>query len=50
MTSPIQRKSTPKALMRRGQWKARETVDGLDCSWWSEFHHRTEKYTMGTST
>src|SRR5207237_10165280 len=22
---------------------------GVDCSWWSEFHHFTEKYTMGTS-
>src|SRR5262249_51495091 len=42
-TSPIQRKRMPKALMRSGQWNALETVAGLDCAWWSEFHHFTEK-------
>ena len=29
--------------MRSGQWKARDTVSGVDCSWCSEFHQRTEK-------
>src|SRR5438874_4014568 len=49
-TRPIQRKRIRKALMRSGQWKALETVCGVDCAWCSEFHHLTEKYTMGTST
>src|SRR6266478_3491635 len=49
-TRPIQRKRIPKALMRSGQWKALETVCGVDCAWCREFHHLTEKYTMGTST
>src|SRR5437868_12502982 len=40
---PIQRKRIPNALMRRGQWKAFETVSGVDCAWCNEFHHFTEK-------
>jgi hypothetical protein len=36
------RKSTPKELIRRGQWKAEDTVSGLDWIWWREFHQRTE--------
>src|SRR5882724_1230814 len=47
--SPVHRNRIPNALMRRGQWNALETVSGVDCAWWSEFHHFTEKYTMGTS-
>src|SRR5687768_11688478 len=48
--SPHMRSRIAMALTRSGQWNARLTVSGVDCCWCSEFHHFTEKYTMGMST